>query len=316
MVEMKGMLYNRSNIKEVNMKNFIALFFIFTLLFSLNTFAKDSFSFEPEEYQDSIIPPGIEGLTPFTTGYRDSRPEDFSVVEGEESWHGTHAVQIRMTHEGTRWLLFCKNAFINPQEDSFDTTFLQDLDNGDTIYYYLYIPSEAPIDSIFMFMRNQDWEHDEHTVYHSSDLVFGAWNELKDGISDSTDYWDTTFTLPVIQSDFQIDTYDSVATPACTLYWDCPSSLGPVAGIDMPEQRNNAVSVVKNSINCVRYTLNAGKPVIVQIFDLTGRKMTEIVPGFQAAGSYDIDLSLSAGVYIARVVAGIEEETAKVICVK
>ncbi len=297
------------------MKNFIALFIILTLVFSLNTFAKDSFSFEPEEYPDSIIPPGIEGLAPFTTGYRDSEPGDFSVVEGEESWHGTHSVQIRMTHEGTRWFLFCKNALISGQEDALDTTFLIDLDNGDTIYYYLYIPSEAPIDSIFMFLRNQNWEHDEHTVYHASDLNFGGWNELKDGISDNNTSGEP-FTFPLIQSDFQIDTYDSVANPACTLYWDCPSSLGPVAGIYMPEQKNNAVSVVKNSINCVKYTLNVGKPVIVQIFDLTGRKQTEIVPGFQTAGSYDIDLSLSTGVYIARVVAGIELETVKVICVK
>ena len=297
------------------MKDFIALFFILTLVFSLNTFAKDSFSFEPEEYQDSIIPPGMEGMAPFITGYRESEPEDYSVVEGEESWHGTHSVQIRMTHAGTRWNILARNHYLSPADpENLDTTFLQDLDNGDTIYYYLYIPAEAPIDSIFMFLRNQNWEHEEHKVYHASDLNFGVWNELKDGISDNNTDGDP-FEFPLVQSDFEIHTTVEV-TPACTLYWDCPSSLGPVAGIDMPEQKNDTVSVVKNSINCVNYTLNVGEPVIVQIFDLTGRKRAEIVPGFQTAGSYDIDLSLSNGVYIARVVAGIEEETAKVICVK
>jgi len=294
----------------------IALLFILTLVFPLNTFAKDSFSFEPEEYPGGIIPPGIEGLAPFTTGYRDSRPEDFSVVEGE-SWHGTHAVQIRMTHEGKKWNIFARNYYLHPGDPEYlDSTFLQDLDTGDTIYYYLYIPSGAPIDSIFMFLRDYNWAWDKATIYHASDLDFGVWNELKDGISDSTDYGDTTFTFPIMQSDFQIDTYDSVANPACTLYWDCPSSSGPVAGINMPEQKNNALSVVRSSINCVKYTLNAAAPVIIQIFDLTGRKQTETVPGFQAAGSYGIDLSLSAGVYIARIVAGTEEKTAKVICIR
>lgn len=295
------------------MKNFLLSFIALILVISLSTFAKDSFSFEPEEYEGDSVPLSYIGMAPFFTWYRDSDPEDYSVVEGEESWHGTHAVQMRLTRTGTKWNIICQNHYLRPADTmSKDTTFLQDLNYGDTIYYYLYIPLVAPIDSLFVFVRNVNWTHDEHTVYHASDLSFGGWNELKDGISDDFPMVDS-----VIQSDFEIHTTPYGANPACTLYWDCPSSLGPMAGISMPEQKNNAVSVAKNSINCVKYTLNGGKPVILQIFDLTGRKVSEMVPGFQTAGSYEIDLtSLSPGVYIARVVAGIEVEIGKVICVK
>jgi hypothetical protein len=316
------------DVKEVNLRKFLVLLFIVMLLSSLSAFAKDAFSFEPYEYPDSVLPStDYEGMEPFITGYRDSKPEDFSIVEGKKWWHGTHSVQISMTHEAIRWNIMAKNKRISGQVESLDTTFLTDLDYGDTIYYYLYIPWNAHIDSIFIFVRNYDWDHEEHTVYHTSDLHYGRWNELKDGISRNNTAGDPFDKIDsIIQSDFEIHTSPLVNPPACTLYWDAPSSKGRVpprftdttgqAGVEMPEQGAGAVTVTKGSINCVEYSINASEPVIVQVFDLTGRKQLEIPVGMQSAGTYSIPLNLRAGVYITRVAAITGEATGKVICVK
>jgi hypothetical protein len=315
-----------SSAKEVNLRKSIACLSILMLLFSLNTLAKDAFSFEPREYPDSIIPEGVNGMRPFITGYRDSRDEDFSVVEGEKWWHGTHSVQIRMTHKGKQWNILAKNALESGQAESLDTTFLDDLDIGDTIYYYLYVPWNAHIDSIFLFVRNTAWAHEEHTVYYPSDLHYGRWNELKDGISKNNTDGDP-FELPLIQSDFEIHTNPDVNPPACTLYWDCPSSKGKVparftdtagqAGIEMPEPGDGKVNVAKGSINSIEYVINtaAHTPVMIQAFNLAGQKKLEIPVGIQAPGTYSFPITnLPAGVYLIRVVAGEDEGYGKAIC--
>jgi len=319
------------------LKKFLTVLFVIVFFLSLKALAKDAFSFEDKEYAKKYpnpdsIPSDIDAMKPFTTGYRNSLPEDFSRVEGAKTYHGSHAIQLTMTHEGTRWLIFAKNARESTQADALDSTFLHDLDIGDTLFYYLYVPWNAPIDSIFIFVRALDaggtWTQDVHTVYHASDLHFGRWNELKDGISDTTVTGfgnGEPFPTPLIQSDFQIDTRAGVV-PACTLYFDCPSSKGRVpseyidttgqAGIEMPEPGDGAVKVAKGSINCVEYAIGVVAPVMVQVYDLTGRKQLEIPVGIQSAGTYRIPLNLPAGVYLTRVVAGEEEVTGKVICVR
>lgn len=311
------------------MKNIIALLFILMLVFSLNTFAKDAFSFEPEEYTDSIIPPGHIGMEPFITGYRNSDTLDFSVVETAEMLHvhGTHVIQMTMTHPGTAWNIMAKNAVIGNQPENRDTSFLIGLNNRDTLWYWVYIPWSCPVDSIFIFVRNENWSHEEHTVYHPSDLNFGKWNELKDGISDnfSGQPYDLT-NGNIIQSDFEVRTNPAISPPNCTLYIDAISSKGRVppeyidtnyqGGIKMPEPGEGVVKVSKGSINCIEYATNVTAPVMIQVFNVAGQKKIEIPIGMQVAGSYNIPLDLAAGVYIIRVVVGAEEETGKAICVK
>lgn len=322
----KDRLFTIKSKEEVKLRKFIISLFVFTLMLSINSTAKDAFSYEPNEYPDSVTEYGME---PFTTGYRDSQLEDFVVVEGEKAYHGTHSVAIHMTHPGSRWLIYAKNALESGQADALDSTFLDGLNIGDTLYYYLYVPWGAPIDSIFIFVRaieSGNWNQDVHTVYHASDLHYGRWNELKDGISDTctTAFGDgAPFTTPLIQSDFQIDLIDGVV-PACTLYFDCPSSKGRVpseyidttgqAGITLPDGKG--IEVAKGSINCVEYTLNTSAPVMIQVFDLTGRKQKEIPIGFRPTGNYNISLDLAPGVYITKVTTDIAEATGKIICVR
>jgi hypothetical protein len=309
----------RLNVKEVKLKKLLAFLFIFVFVLSLKIQAKDAFSFEPYEYADSVLPStDYEGMEPFITGYRDSKPEDFSIVEGKKWWHGTHSIQMCMTHTGTRWNIMAKNAVIGSQPENRDTSFLIGVENRDTMYYYVYIPQGCPIDSIFIFVRNQDWAHDGHTTYYPRNLRFGRWNELKDGISD-----DFEITTGIIQSDFEIHTNPEVNPPACTLYFDAISSQGRVpskycdtadqAGIKIPEL-GDGVIVSKGSINCVEYAINSSAPVIVQVFDLTGRKQLEIPVGMQSAGTYSIPLDLPAGVYLTRVATITGEATGKAIC--
>lgn len=305
------------------MKKYLLVFFILLLVFSLETFAKDAFSFEPYEYADSVLPStDYEGMAPFITGYRDAKPEDFSIVEGVKWWHGTHSIQMCMTHTGTRWNIMAKNLLVGSQPENLDTTFLDGLDNGDTTYYYVYIPWNAPIDSIFIFVRNASWAHDLHTVYYPSDLRYGRWNELKDGISDDLDISDG-----LIQSDFEVHTNPEVNPPACTLYIDAISSKGRVprkyvdttgqAGIDEDGPNIGLVNISGSSINCVQYELAVGAPVMVSVYDLTGsKKKLEMPIGVQPSGTYNIPVDLSPGVYVARVATDKEVVTSKVICLK
>lgn len=313
--------YFFSKQKEVNVRKFIALLCILTFVFSLNTFAKDAFSFEPYEYPDSFIPLTYEGMEPFFTGYRNSLPADFSICEGEKWWHGTHAIRLTMTHAGASWILLSKNAALGGPPEYLDSTFLTGLDHRDTIFYYVYIPWTCPIDSIFIFVRNANWAHDDHKVYHPEDLSFGRWNELKDGISDDLELSEDVL---LVQSDFQIDLIAG-EVPACTLYIDAISSKGRVpgkytdttgqAGIEIAKE--GILNVAKASINCVEYNINVTTLVMVQVYDLTGRKQKEMPIGMQSAGAYNIPLTdLPAGVYLTSVTAGEEIKTVKTICVK
>jgi hypothetical protein len=290
----------RLYVKEVKLGKLLVFLSILIFVLSLNTQAKDAFSFEPYEYADSVLPStAYEGMEPFITGYRDSDPEDFSIVEGKKWWHGTHSIQMCMTHEGTRWNIMAKNAVIGSQPENRDTSFLIGVENRDTMYYYVYIPQGCP-----NYPRN---------------LHFGRWNELKDGISD-----DLEITTGILQSDFEIHTNPEVNPPACTLYVDAISSKGRVpsqycdtagqAGIKIPEQ-GNGVSITRGSINCVEYAINTSGPVIIQVFDLSGRKQLEIPVGMQPAGTYSIPLDLPTGVYLSRVATITGEAKGKSICI-
>ena len=290
----------------------------------LNIQAKDAFSFEPYEYPDSQAP---DYMNPFFSNHRNSDSADFSIVDGAKWWHGSHSVMINMTHPGTSWNILAKNAWVSGEAEAEDYTFMDGLYNKDTIYYYLYIPWNCPVDSIFLMVRNENWDQDVHTIYHPEDLNFGRWNELKDGISDTCHkgWGDGPFNMPLIQTDLEIHLIAG-SSPACTLYWDCPSSKGRVpfeycdtfgqAGIEMPKPGDNPVKVAKTSINCIEYSLGVGALVMIQVFDLTGRKKCEMPIGSQSPGAYNIPLDLSSGVYFVKVTTDKNEGGGKIICVK
>jgi len=307
------------------MRKFLVLFFVLMLMFSLEAISKDAFSFEANEYADGIIPPGYEGIAPFITGYRHSKSEDFSVVEGVKWWHGSNSIRMTLTHEGRMWNIMAKNLLVGSQPENLDTTFLDRLSNRDSIYYYVYIPWNAHIDSIFIFVRNAAWEHDEYTVYYPRDLRFGKWNELKDGISDNQNGSDDAFSTAdgIIQSDFEVHTNPEINPPACTLYIDAISSKGRVprkymdttgqAGIDDLVPNDGLLSVSKSSINRIEYFLSCDAPVMVKLYDLTGSKKLEIPVGFQPAGLYTLPVDLSPGVYFAEISTDKESKIGKVI---
>jgi hypothetical protein len=92
--------------------------------------------------------------------------------------------------------------------NSLDTLFLPGIEAGDTLYYYLFVPCGAPIESLFIFERDSIWTQDPKAWYFPKDLTFGAWNELKSGVSD-TGANGTTMQFPLVQVDFEIHT-DSI----------------------------------------------------------------------------------------------------------
>jgi hypothetical protein len=309
----------------VKLRKFLAVF-VLVFVFALPIFAKYMYDFE-EPWPDTLttIAPWIP--------YRDLDTSCVSVVENVKwfSSFGHHAVEIRLNKVGKMWLVFLVAKW-QAGYNARDTLFLKDLAPGDTIYYYWYIPCGAPIDSFFIFERDSMWGRDYYSYYFPEDLTFGAWNELKDGISEMRNNGSEPMLFPLIQIDCEFHTdsmlkHNGVA-PNCTLYFDCPSSMGPVsayadtagqrencAGVEMPKQGSGAVSVPKTSINCLEYETKVMAPVAIQVFNAAGRKQLEIVPGVQPAGKYSIPLELPAGVYLVRVVAGKEVETGKIISV-
>jgi hypothetical protein len=200
-------------------------------------------------------------------------------------------------------------------ENALDTNFLPGVGDKDTIFYYLWIPCGAPIDSIFIFARDSIWAQDAKTVYKKIDLNFGCWNELFDRV-DSTG----TFLFPLVQCDFEIHTDASLnvpgTSPGCTLYFDCPSSIGsifPDGYDDTTGQREICGGIIEGSdgitveasINSVKISLSKSAPITVSIYNVIGQRVYQSA-GFAPAGENIVDVSdLANGVYTVKVVSGV-----------
>jgi hypothetical protein len=267
-----------------------------------------TFDFEYDSPADSILP---------WIPYRDLRNSNVLVVTGR-AFSGTHSVQLPLDTMGTKWLLFCRSAWA-PAPDAYCDK-LSGARAGDTIFYYLYIPYWAPIDSIFMFERDSLWGQDEYTYYFPEDLDVG-WNELKDGVSllKGAD----TMVFPLVQCDFEIHTDSALnhpgLSPGCTLYLDAIrfSWLSDSSGmIERPKEGPVVLNITKGSINCVEYSLSSAAPVLIKIFDMAGRKMATEVPGIQFEGSHKIYVDLPSGIYLTEITAGKEKRFGKFVSVQ
>ncbi len=290
------------------MRKYFALLLVIMLVYSLPALAKGTYDFE-HGVRDSTLP---------WLGTRDFNYYRDIAVVADEPYHGDYSLQLPLCDTGFLspygyWYLYCKGAFMGgPPQNAYDSCFLWDLDVGDTMFYYFYCPSGAEVDSFVIFCQDSDWTYgaQEHIMY--ADLTMDAWNALKYPIT--TDIDGNPIDFRIAQANLHI--WTATTPPSCTLYFDCPSTEGPQAGMTIPEQGDGAVSIARGSINCVEYSVKVSAPVTLQVFDLVGRKQKEIVPGFQAPGSYKVDLDLPTGFYFARVVAGKEVVISKITCVK
>jgi hypothetical protein len=74
-----------------------------------------------------------------------------------------------------------------------------------------------------------------------------------------------------------------------------------------------------NPVTVIRYSIPLSGNVELKIFDLSGRKVLDLVDTYQAAGSYieQVDLSrFSSGVYYYNFSSGVFSETRKMVLIK
>ena len=99
--------------------------------------------------------------------------------------------------------------------------------------------------------------------------------------------------------------------------------LFPVAGESGPEAaRSLYVTSAPNPFRTttrLRYTLASDADVTVDVFDVTGRRVSRLEEGPVAAGTYEVPFdatALPSGVYVARVTAGAQTETRRLLVVR
>ncbi len=210
------------------------------------------------------------------------------------------------------WLLYCKSAYWSNGICA-DSVFMhENVEIGDSIFYYLYCPDATTIDSFVFFVRDSGWRWSIRDIYQYTDLTKNAWNGLISHITNTSDDSGLPMRLPLLQFDFWIYTDSNCPNPGCTLYIDAISTDGPVSGITINPDKIN----LETSINNINFILDEPAHVLLSIYNLTGIKVTEIVPGRLTAGAHSIPVeNLPTGIYIVRGVFGQVKLTGKLLII-
>ena len=241
--------------------------------------------------------------------------EDMNYEQG-----GSHALRVVLIDPSdTGWT--------EPQFTN-EAAFLEDLAAGDTIFYAIYLNEphdpDTAINVFKMFGKYGDgwsWAQDDDGCIWSipgtcanlpNDTVnFGQWNLL-------------TFVVPDVGEDawqqlgicFNFNNVSSSNTYSenDTIYLDAITSHGRLSGIDIADRN---MVLPKTSIGSIKYSLTKTAPVLIEAYNLAGRKVLTAVPGFQVPGDYEIKTDdLAAGVYIVKIVVGDASLTSKLIAVE
>ncbi len=288
------------------MRRFFILFLLI-LFSSLSISAKRIQDFEYGEWGDS------------TWGWKESRffvnNNDMKFVT-DKAYSGSQSIMLPLIDTipfgGIRmWLLYCKSAYWTNGICK-DSVFMhENVEIGDSIFYYLYCSPSAPIDSIVLYVRDSDWRNSIYDIYQYDNLTMDAWNELICYITD-TNVEGLPMRLPLLQFDFWFWTDMGVYPFVCTLYIDAISTDGPVSGITINPDKIN----LETSINNINFILDEPAHVLLSIYNLTGIKVTEIVPGRLTAGAHSIPVeNLPTGIYIVRGVFGQVKLTGKLLII-
>ncbi len=238
----------------------------------------------------------------------------------DKAYSGAQSVQIPLIDTGDSfddeywWVLYCKSAYWSNGICK-DSVFMhENVEIGDTIFYYLYCPDVTTIDSFVFFVRDSGWRWSIRDIYQYTDLTKNAWNELICCITDTNDSG-LPMRLPIIHFDFWLYTDSAAPTPpgpGCTLYLDAISTDGPVSGITINPDKIN----LETSINNIDFILDEPAHVLLSIYNLMGIKVTEIVPGRLTAGAHSIPVeNIPAGIYIIKGVFGQVKLTGKLLII-
>lgn len=237
---------------------------------------------------------------------------------------GSHAVRVVLTDP-------TDTGFVEPHFTTSQSTFISDLNTGDTVFYALYMDEPHDPDTCIYQLKmfgkygsSWTWVQDDNGCIWNipgtcanlpNDTVkYGQWNLLTFVVPDvSGETWQQVgicINFNVSLSAYPANTYSENDT----IYFDAITSHGRLSGIDIT---NGNLILPKTSIGSIKYSLSSTTPVLIEAFDLTGRKVLSKAPGFQGAGDHELEVDiLPTGVYIVKVVAGGDILTSKLITIE
>ena len=234
---------------------------------------------------------------------------------------GSHALRVVLTDPSdTGWT---EPQFSNESE------FLEDLNTGDTVFYALYLNEphdpDTAINVFKMFGKHgSDWtwaEDANGNVWSipgtcanlpNDTVKYGRWNLLTFVVPDiGEDIWQQIG----ICINFNVSiSSENTYSENDTIYFDAITSYGRLSGIDITKGN---LSLPKTSIGSIKYSLSNTTPVLIEAFDLTGRKVLSEAPGFQGTGDHELKVdNLATGIYIVKVTAGDDILISKLITIE
>lgn len=195
--------------------------------------------------------------------------------------------------------------------DGTDT--INDVVLGDTISFNVWIPPEGEIDSSLLirsYAQYLDWGVFDVTDSISVDSLYtlgfaGAWKEFIVVLPDTVSGSD------VFAVGMEFD-FPEVVNPGDTIYVDYILNKLGGSGVPVPEGAN-VLTLPATSLNSLKYEISAALPIHIDVYNISGQRVKEIVPGTQAAGAYSVNVDLAPGVYLYKVVAEKQSKSTKLI---
>lgn len=282
------------------MKRILGLVPVIALLFSLTALAGE------EDFEGGTI--GDWEIWDYNGSYE--RHDFGAPIENTTDMNyeqgGSHALRVVLTDP-------TDTGFMEPQFTTTESNFLNDFNLGDTVFYALYlgIPHDPDtfINVLKMFGKaGPSWGwHENGSIWGipnpsphlpNDTVKFGQWNLVAFVIPQMDSTWHQIGICINFNNNSAANTYSENDT----IYFDAITSLGRLSGINI---KDGDVVLPKTSIGSIKYSLSSTTPVLIEVFDLTGRKVISEAPGFQVAGDHELKTDgLAAGVYIVKVVAG------------
>ncbi len=197
------------------------------------------------------------------------------------------------------------------------TDTINDVVEGDTIRFHLWIPPKYEIDTQLVYRSYSQyiewgiWDADSigiDSIYDNEGLVDGGWRAFDVVLPDTVGGTD------ILAVGIQFEFPDTV-NPGDTIYVDYITSEGS-SGINILPEDASILSLPSSSINNLRYEINSAALVHIAVYNSLGQKVKEIVPGFQAANAYSLNIDLAPGIYLYKVTAGKNGKCSKLLMLK
>ena len=237
-------------------------------------------------------------------GRSDSKPiEGFNEVLGEDAFEGTHAFGFIFYDEAdTGAMIWDVN---NRDDDKF-----ADITEGDSFIVHIWIPEEGEVDTAieivpyYQYGGWAQWVDTSVTLAELYDAGYEAGGWVRFALEFATD----GASMDAMGVEYR---YPDTVNPDHLWYIDYISSK-EVSGIPVLYE-DDILTLPSASINKLCYEINASVPVHIDVYNIGGQKVKEIVPGTQAAGAYSLNVDLAPGVYLYKVVANTQSKSTKLI---